>query len=183
MRDMITIEKPDMTAVVSEYEPLVDQANELVICDMESHAAALEGYKYLKKAIKAIRDHYEPARKSLDTAKKELLASRDKLIAPFERAMQIVNGKVDIYEKEERRKAEEKARVEAEAERKRQEDARIAEAEAAEKAGDDELATEIIERPIEVTPAPAQPETLAKVAGVSSRIVYHASAECARTPA
>ena len=51
----------------------------------------------------------------------------------------------------------------------------LAEAEAAEKAGDNELAAEIIERPIEVaTPAPAQPETLGRVAGVSSRKIYRA---------
>ena len=174
MPNMITIEKPDVSALASEYEPLVDQANALVVDSVETHAAALEGYKILKTAIKRIKEHYEPARKALETAKKEILRARDTMIAPFDAAMNIVNGKANIYEEEERRKAQEIADREAEAERKRQEDARIAEAEAAEKAGDDELATEIIERPIEVTPAPAQPETLAKVAGVSSRIVYHA---------
>ena len=175
MVDLITIEKPDMSALASEYEPLVDQAKALVVDSVETRVAALEGYKILKTAIKRIKEHYEPTRKALDTAKKEILLARDKMIAPFEEAMKIVNGKVDVYEQEERRKADEAARIKVETERKRQEDQRLAEAEAAEKAGDDKLAGEILLRPIEIeAPAPVQPETLAKVKGVSSRVIYKA---------
>ena len=173
MVDLITIEKPDMSALASEYKPLVDQAKALVVDSVETRVAALEGYKILKTAIKRIKEHYEPTRKALDTAKKEILLARDKMIAPFEEAMKIVNGKVDVYEQEERRKADEAARIKVETERKRQEDQRLAEAEAAEKAGDADLAAEIIERPIEVTPQVAAPE-FAKVKGVSKRVNYGA---------
>lgn len=175
MSDIITIEKPDMTALASEYEPLVEQANELVVDSIGSHGLALEGYKTLKQAIKKIKAHYEPTRKALDTAKKEILLARDKMITPFETAMGIVNGKVDVYEQEQQRIAKEQADREAEEERKRQEEQRIADAEAAEKAGDDKLAEEIIERPIEA-PAVAvdMSATVAKVMGVSKHVKWHA---------
>lgn len=173
--NQITIERPDTSALSKEYDPLVGQATALVVNSIESHAAALEGYKYIKQAIKRIRELFEPSRKAANEAKNEILRARDGMLAPFETAKGIVDGKIDVYEKEERRKAEEKAALEAEAERVRQEEERIAEAEAAEKAGDDELAEEIIERPIEVAPsAPVTTDTVATVKGVSSSKKYHA---------
>ena len=175
MRDMITIEKPDTTALAGDCTPLIEQAKALVVNSKDSHGAALEGYAAIKTMIKRIKEYFEPSRKALDTAKKEILRARDGMIEPLDEVINIVSNKVDVYEREQWRIAKEKADREAEAERKRQEEQRLAEAEAAEKAGDSALAEEIIDRPIEVVaPAPAQPETIGKVAGVSSRVIYKA---------
>ena len=170
---LVTVQTPDPAVIVAESTPLIERANSLVVDSMESHGQALEGYKILKLTAKKVKQHYEPTRSALDTAKKELLKARDSLIAPIETAMKIVSSKASVYEVEEQRKAQEIARVAEEIERKRLEEETLKRAEEAEAAGDKELADAIINKPVDVVIEKVEAET-ATVRGVSARKKYHA---------
>ena len=170
---LVTVQTPDPAVMVAESAPLIERANSLVVESMESHGQALEGYKVLKLTVKKVKQHYEPTRSALDTAKKELLRARDSLIEPIETAMKIVSSKAAVYEKEEQRKAQEAARVAEETERKRLEEETLRRAEEAEAAGNDALAESIINKPVNVVVEKVETET-ATVKGVSARKKYHA---------
>ena len=174
--ELVTIKQPDVTEIANECTPLVEQAKALVVDSKESHGQALEGYRILKTMSKKITEHYEPTRAALEKAKKELFKARDTMLGPIEEAMKIVSCKASAYEAEEARRVREAARLAEEAERKRLEDEAIARAEAMEKAGASSLADVIIEQPIEVKVVEQAPE-VAKVAGVSARIAYHAEVD------
>jgi hypothetical protein len=174
--ELVVVKSPDVVALASEWQPLVAEARALVVDSKESHGAAINGYRLLKIASKRITEHYEPTRAALEKAKKELLRARDGLLAPIDEAMKIVSGKASAYEIEETRRAREVARLAEEAERKRLEDEKLAQAEKMEEVGASSLADAIIEQPVEVKTIAPAPE-VAKVEGVSARIVYHAEVD------
>lgn len=161
----IVVARPDVTALAALAGPMVEQAQALVIVDVPSHGAALQAIQGLRGLERKITDHFEPTRKALDTAKKELLAARDSMLAPVESARQIVGQKANVYEAEQRRIAAEAQRVAQEAARKIEEERAIQEAIEAEAAGDTEQADEILAAPVEVPLVRVAP-ALAKVAGV-----------------
>ena len=163
----IVIATPDGAGIASEMAPLVAAARAMTVTDTDSHGEALSAVKTLKMAEKKIEDYFEPSRKALDVAKKEVLKARDGLIAPLADARAIVDGKAMLFEAEQRKIAEaEQRRLQAEA-RKAEEDRQIAEAAFAEAGGDTEAAEEILSAPVTVATVTVAP-VVAKVEGVGS---------------
>ena len=163
----LTIATPDGTAIASEMAPLVASARAMTVTDMDSHAAALGAVKTLRLAEKKIEDYFEPSRKALDAAKKEVLKARDGLIAPLTAARTIVDDKAAAFEAEQRRIAMEKERILREQARKEEEDRMVAEAAFAESEGDAEAAEAILAAPVTIATVSVAP-AVAEVAGVST---------------
>lgn len=173
MSEQIVIARPDPTALVQEFQPLVKRAGAMVVSSKDEHEVAVEAMKTLRGVEKKLTDHYEPTRKALDTAKKELLLARDKMIQPFAEARVVIGQKVDAYEAEQARIAAEERRAKEEAARKVDEERRLLEAIAAEEAGDTELAEAIVQEPVPAPVVHIEPQ-IAKVAGVSVRESWRA---------
>lgn len=165
--EMIRIEKPSPPSIVAELSPLVQAALAFEVSDVETNAMALERVRDLRRGEKMIADHFEPTRKHLDAAKKELLAFRDQLIGPIAAARSVYDGKAAEYEAAERKKAEEEQRrLQAEARRQEEERVLMAAIEA-DAAGQPEAAEAILAGPVHVPMVTVSPST-AKVDGVSS---------------
>jgi len=168
MQDIV-ITRPDPSSLVAEASPFVDRAKAIVVTNTEEHSAALESIKALRGFEKKITEHFEPARKAFDTAKKELLLARDRLIAPIYNARVVIDKTCLGYETEQRRIADaETERLQAEA-RKQEEERRLNEAVEAENAGDAELADQLLDEPAP-TPVVYVAPALAKVEGMSTQV-------------
>lgn len=172
--EVVRIEKPAPPAIVAELTPLVEAAKAFVVVDVESNAEALERVKLLRAGEKRIQDYYEPARKSAEQTKKEILVLRDRPMGVFAEARTIYDRKADHYEQGERDKAAaEERRLQTEA-RKEEEQRQRREAIEADARGDvaeaEAILAETPEVPV-VTVAPA----IAKVEGVASRVIWSAT--------
>lgn len=180
--ELITIERPDVAAIKAEYSPLVARANDFAVATVEDHEAGQVYLGQLRAAEKAICDKLDPIVKAAHSAHKMLTTLKNEAIAPLTLARGVIGRKLDAYEAEQRRIAEEKQRAaEAEARRLAEEkalqDAIMAEeaAQAAAEAGDDEAAEQmqaeaaaILDEPVLAPVVHIAPE-VAKVNGVSSR--------------
>lgn len=170
---MIQINKPSPPAVVAELHPLVSGAHEFKVADIATNTVALERVKRLRAGEKEIAAYFEDARKATDAAKKEVLAARDGLMGPLREARTIYDRKADEYERAEREKAEvESRRLQAEAKRQ-EEERQLQDAIDAEEAGDDEAAAAIMDEPTDVPVVAVVPQ-VAKVEGVSKRVLWSA---------
>lgn len=166
MSDMITIEKPGPPEVVTLLSPLVAQAKEFQVTDIQSNTHALNRIKALRDGERQIKDYFEPARKAADSAKKEILAARDGLIGPIQQARIIYDRTADAYEQEQRTIALEEERRLQEIIRRQEEDRQLQDAIAAEEAGDTEQANLILEEKVEAPIVTVAPQ-VATVKGVS----------------
>jgi len=164
----IVIRRPDPGALAAEANQYVVASQALVVSTDESRVDALVVAKALRSIERKIVDHYEPTRKALDTAKKELLAARDSLTEPIQRAVGIIDRKCEGFEREQKAKAEaERVRLEAEA-RERQEAQRLMDAAMAESKEEAErVMAEELPEPVVVVPPP-----VSKVAGVSTATTW-----------
>jgi hypothetical protein len=184
---MIQIERPDPSAIMTEFSPLVTQASLLVVDSQESQSIALNLVKRYRLGQRLLTEHFEPSRKALDIAKKEVLAARDAFIAPLAAAERIVSGKSGAYAEGERVRAEAAAMVAAEEARKREEEAKkraeeqaLQDAIAAEAAGDTEQAADLFAEAQEIESEPVVVPVFtpvmqtATVAGVSERKTWSA---------
>jgi hypothetical protein len=171
--ELIRIERPGPPEVVATLMPVVQQAKAFKVRNVDEHAEALERVKTLRAGEKRIAEHFEPTRKHLDAAKKELLAFRDGLVGPIAEARTIYDGKAQEYEHEEQRKAQEEERRLQELARKREEDRKLYEAIDAEEAGDKAGAEAILEEPVTVPTVRVAP-AVAQVEGVSTRTLWSA---------
>lgn len=164
----ITITTPTPPEEVARMGPLEQTISSLKIVDAATHAEAKKYGKRLTGMKRFILELYAEPKKKADEAHKSITTMERKYLEPIDKTLSLLNGRIDIYERAEKARAEEEARQrQIEANRIEQERA-LQEAVAAEQAGDIELAEAIIEVP----PAPAVvlPEpNLAKVAGTSAR--------------
>ena len=162
------VPRPDATAIASEANQYVEAAQALTVKTDESRVGALITAKALRSMSRKITEHFEPSRKALDGAKKEILAARDALTKPLDAAVELIDQKCQAFERIEREKAEvERRRLEAEAlaaqERQRELDAAMADTE---EEAEDAL-TEALPPPVVFVPPP-----VAKVAGVSESYTW-----------
>jgi hypothetical protein len=171
--EMIRIEKPAVPAIVARLAPVVSAAQQFSVLDVESDGLARERARALRGGEKEITELFERARKAADTAKKEILATRDGLIGPLAEARSLYERKALDYEDQERRKAEAEARRLQEIARKQEEDRILAEAEAAQNTGDVATAEAIISEPVSVPMVQVVP-AVATVAGSGTRVTWSA---------
>ena len=149
MASEIIIIKPDEAAIQAEYSPVVARAEALTVTDQDEHEAASVCLKDLRLARKAVKDRLDPIIGDANRAHKAMTSLRRDLLKPLDVADRIVNGKLDVYEKEQKRIAAEAQRVAEAAARKIEEDRLLEEAIQAETRGDAAEADAILEEPIE----------------------------------
>lgn len=168
----ILIARPDTETLQTEVHDLVAAAEALQIKNVDDHSFALETIKQLRQKEKRITDHFEPARKAADGAKKEILAARDLLVKPLSEARGFLDRKAVAYQQDQQRIARE-AELKAQEEVRKEEERRLAEADKAIEEGDDEKAEAILDAPVVPAAAPIAPE-VATVSGVSTRTTWSA---------
>jgi hypothetical protein len=169
----IIIRRPDAPSIVTALAPAVEAARLWSVHDIESNRVALERVRDLRAGEKRIAEHFEPARKAMDEAKREILKARDSLIGPIAEARDIYDRKAAEFEQAERKKALERQRL-LDAEARRQEEERaLLDAVEAETAGDSTAADAILAEPI-VVPQILVAPAVAHVEGVTSRTTWSA---------
>ncbi len=188
MSNEIIIARPDTAVLQTDVETAIAVAEAVQVTTAPEHGSALEMIRDLRDREKAITEHFEPSRKALDAAKKEVLAARDSLVKPLEAARGVLGGKAVEYSQEQeriraeaQRKADEEARIareKADAEAKAAEDKRLAALEEAIKEEDEKKAEEIMEaepEPVEeIAPVEVAAPALAQVKGAGTRTTWSA---------
>lgn len=171
MRHEITV--PETADMESTGKVIVAVAHAMVVKDQETHGQALEFLKSTAAKRKVVEEAFAEPKSAAWKAHKAIVELEKKLVQPCDDARRIVADKASQYEAEcRRREEEERRRLEAEA-RKAEEDRILAEAEIAEAFGQDAVAEEILNQPVEPTPV-VVPTERAKVEGVSSRELWRA---------
>jgi len=168
-----TIEKLPQVQVPPGTEELVKQSNSTLklaafmeVNSQDTYEMACEAIIDFKDSIKTREAFFKPAKQALDAAKKIILDWEKAAVGPLQRAIGIVEPKAIKWKHEEEEKSEkERRRLEA-IERQKEEDHRVAEAARLEKAGQAELAQQVLETPREVARV-VVPPPVQKVMGLS----------------
>jgi hypothetical protein len=170
--EQIVVRPPNVKALTTEAAEFIG-AHPVRVVDAITHEDALLVIKECRTREKRIDELFEPARKALDVAKKEVLALRDTAKRPYEQLRVEADRACLDFETEQRRiAAAEQARLE-EAARKEEEERQLLDAAAAEEAGDTAAAEEIMAEPL-VAPVIHVAPAVAKVEGVTTATRYRA---------
>ena len=158
---------PDDAQIREQLAPataLELEAADIVVCDQEGLDLAGDLLRRIQTLKKNAEAWFKGLKRPLDDAKKQVLDKEKQVLAPLDRAREIVDRRVSDFQLAERRRLEEEARkAREEAERKaREEQARKA-AELAAR-GREDLAEKVMERPISV--APIAPQVPPQTAGI-----------------
>lgn len=170
----VTIIQPD-TSELAMPPALLDERKGLIICDAESHQAALEIVRECKRREKLVDETLAESITAANKTHKALTGLRSKLKKPYEQLRKPLEREAGDYVERERRRAEQEAREKARKQREEEEAAALAQAQEAADAGDQELADTILEQATTEAPVVvnAEPE-VAKVEGVSGRTTWSA---------
>jgi hypothetical protein len=171
--ELITIEKPAPPAIVAELAPVVALARAFEVHDLDSNRQALEAVRRLRSGEKGIADHFAKAIKDAHAAHKSILGAVNALTGPIAEARGIFDRKAADYEAAERRRAEEESRRLQELARKQEEERALQDAISAEAEGDSAAAEAILAEPVAAPVVTVAPQ-VARVSGVSSRVVWSA---------
>ena len=167
----IVIIQPNEEAIRQAYWPLVQRAESLSVVDKASHEVASVLLVDIRRAKKIVGDRMDPIIKHVHQGHRGLTTLRKDLLGPLNLADEIITARLNVYEHEQRRIAQE-AQAAAQAEAAKLEDERrLMEAIAAEEDGEDVDA--VLDAPIEVPTIHVEPE-ISKVDGISSTTRYKA---------
>lgn len=133
----IAIRTPDSAELTAEGASVVTRARAMQVTCIEEHADALAFQAWCRKRELFGTELFEPARKSLQVAKDEVLSIRDRAIGPFAEARELVAVKARAFKTAEEEKARQEARRLAALARAAEEERRLAEAVQAEAEGED----------------------------------------------
>ena len=181
---------PEDAALATARGDLVSQASALVVSSQEQYEGAAAFVLDVKALIARVRATFDPIVAAANQAHKIAVAKRAEHLGPLTTAELTAKGHMGRYEQaEERRIAEERARLErehreAEAlrqadERRIEEETRLREAEALEAAGMGHEALAVLAAPMpepDPIPPPPPPVPIARpsAAGISSRDLWKA---------
>lgn len=162
--DSAEVMRPIVSAIVA-------RAQAVEITDAESYCSAANLLLQIKDGRKSVDKKFEKTVKAAHEAHKSVLALKNEVAAPLDKAEAILKPKLIAWKKkeEEAQKAEE-ARLQAEA-KKRADDETLAAAAQAEKEGDKATAEAILNAPVEVAPVVLLQST-PKVDGISFKKVW-----------
>lgn len=169
------IEMPTTTPEQQQIQGMKHMIATLVVDDKDSHATA-EAYVVKIKSIEtSVRNLFAGPKARAHEAHKAICAAETTLLEPLVAAQRHVRGLITTYVQEQQRKeAEERRRLEAEA-REREQKRLQDEAEAAELSGDRHAAEEILNEALAPPVVPVEVDSqIAKTAGVSYRQVWSA---------
>jgi hypothetical protein len=122
---------------------LYEQANSLLVVDIESYTSAGELGKTLKELARSIDAYFEPLRVSAKAAYDQVLEKKRTELAPVNEAIELIRNNMNIYvkkEEEKRQEQERKARDQAEEDARKEREKLAKQAEKAEAKGQDEKA-------------------------------------------
>ena len=172
-QNQLLLRQPDVSLVEAQVPSILADAGAIVVDSMEAHEEALRIDQRAATGLRLMKEALDPFCADLHAAHKAACARRDKYLAPFAQARALIQPKVFAWEDRARRLAEEeRARLQAGA-RKAEEDRALADAMAADAAGDHDLASQILDEPIQVPRVQVAPP-VAHVAGSSTRTTWHA---------
>jgi hypothetical protein len=146
---------------------IVEWADALEITNNETFELAAERLTGIKALQKAIMEDFEPSRKSLDKAKKDLLAQRNAHLEPLAEAERAIKAKIGGWQRLEHERQERERRAAMEKARKDEEERRQHLALVLESQGADEAANAVIDAPVVVAAPP--PPVAPKATGISTR--------------
>lgn len=153
----------DVAVVRRDVERIVAELDELQVTNNDEAAVAGDFLTRLKTTQKMVADAYEPERKRTYDVYKAIVAERDELAKPLEKAEKSAKRLIASWHAEQerkRREAEAAARREMEKKRREEEDRRLEEAEATGNEG-------LLEKPVIVAQdRPTEPEPQ-KLDGIS----------------
>ena len=145
----ISIDQEELASVVEEGKGLLQVIKGPMFPAIKTMPVYEQANDLVRKIIahrKGIKDFFEPMRKAADDLKKTILKQRDSLDLPFEQLETSIRGRMQEFNEEEQRKANEKfAALEAAAQKKRDEEVARLKAE-----GDKKAAAALKETPLEV---------------------------------
>lgn len=180
MSQVLSVSTPDGSEFQQAITPIIAAARRIHITNAEEHAEAQEVFRNIRFAEKKADELVEPARASIDAAKKAILKFKNDLKGPLTEAKEIVSKELSRYESEQRAIALEKQRIIEQQERLRQQEQRLLAEEAKRRAKSEQAAAAAAEEvkaaeaalaaPVPVTVAPA----VSKVAGVGTRTTHEA---------
>jgi len=174
MRDVV-IAIPDEQKVQADLLPLAARAEQLVVTTLEEHGYAQEYLKEVAQAERAVKQLFEDPKQAAFTAHRSICDAEHKLLDPLKRARQVVTKAIVTYEDIERQRALEEQRRLADEARKKAEEQALAEAEAIEKAGDPELAKQVLEDAATAPPPPVRvAPKVTNTVGVTTRTTWRA---------
>ena len=145
----VSIDQEELASVVEEGKGLLQVIKGPMFPAIKTMPVYEQANDLVRKIIahrKGIKDFFEPMRKAADDLKKTILKQRDSLDLPFEQLETSIRGRMQEFNEEEQRKANEKfAALEAAAQKKRDEEVARLKAE-----GDKKAAAALKETPLEV---------------------------------
>lgn len=166
-----TVDVQEQESLGRMSDAIMKAANELVVCDEASNAAAGDVLKQVKRLQNQVKNFWEPLRVAAKASMDAVLSRKKEMMTPLETAEKTLKAKVADYTMELARKRAEEERLMREA-AKREMERKLEEAAAAETAGD-AVSAEFAMSEAEVMEGvamTAKVENAApKVAGVSQR--------------
>ncbi|HQQ75733.1 MAG TPA: hypothetical protein PLB01_00125 [Thermoanaerobaculia bacterium] len=153
------IEVPDAGPMKQEGLAIVEQALAVHITDPESHKAAAEQLVHIAGMVKRVKAAFAEPKRLAHAAHKSITALEGEALEHLEKADRLYRSAISRWlVEEDRRRAAEQARIEAE-ERAKAQDAAIAEAVALEAAGDIKGAERVLAEPV-LAPVVEIPKTV-----------------------
>lgn len=146
----------------------LESGKALTVKDNETYLAGAELRKAVKALDKKADEFFKPLKQKQDEAKKALLDAEKSVRGPLQQALEIIDGKLKTYEREqEKKRQEEEKRLQEEA-RKQAEEEAITIAAQLEAEGDKTTAEAVLSAPVE-TPHVVVGSFVPKVAGLGRR--------------
>lgn len=168
--EVITEDANQESQLINLVNPVVEQANQIRVTEQTFNSAS--GFlKQIKVAQKRINDHFDPLIGSAHQTHKLLCAKKKEVELPLKQAEFGIKSKIGVYLQEQKQeRLVEEARL-REIQHKLEDERKIQQAEMAEAVGENGLADQILEEPIN-TPATVIPR-VARHEGISTSKTWH----------
>jgi len=171
------VEQIDIVDVVIKKEQetaltLPAQARSFTVATGEQYQRAADFLLVNKAMKKKIEEHHNPIIEAANKTHKLAVAAKKKFTDPIDEAERIIKPKMAAYvDAQEAKRRKEQERLELEARAKAEKEA-MKRAKAAEKAGDAELAAQILDEAVSAPPVVTVESTVPQVKGISTAKIW-----------
>jgi hypothetical protein len=170
----IEILSPEAAPLGQEANTHLALAAAVTITDAESYTRAAEERKALRAFDKRVEEFFKPMREAAHKAWKAVCAQEDVVRKPLVPALRTYDGKLAAWDDEQKRVQREEEAKRLAAARQAEENSRLAQAASLEDAGEDEMASAVLDAPVVPFAAPRPAPAVPKVEGLSYRTTYKA---------
>lgn len=174
--EIVSIEtlSPEAAPLGQEANTHLALAAAVTITDADSYTRAAEERKALRAFDKKVEAFFQPMREAAHKAWKAVCAQEDVVRKPLAPALKTYDAKLVAWDTEQKRIQREAEAAALAAARKAEEDARVAQAASLEDAGEDEMASAVLDAPVMPFAAPRLAPAVPKVNGLSYKTTYKA---------